>query len=1081
MEITPIRQQEIETVLNSNDINVSLRGSTSDINIDVKSEDGGIYVALSGMDTSSIEVTMPISEGPIHVICEGGLNIEGSFDGGMEVMVCLDAMFGHTHDGRYYTKESSDNLISEAERRSEELTERTFEQAQEAQEMLKQSLLTYFTESISPISVQTMSLLAGAEELQYRYVTSKTTPTVTVDGIYWDNETKNLVVPEGGIIQHMTLGIASITSERAASSYKFWNMREYYSGALSDGAKKYWLYAQVRRTGETSPVDMDGYLISETALAFEDNNVYPTLYNLLVGLLSSETNDNRSWVTMYGFTEILPGRITTDKIVSPSGKTYFDLSVGDGEGEIGGKIRFVNTGGTYTDLAGTVDGLQSQIDGQIIAWFQEHDPTLANYPANEWTTDALKDQHLNDTFTNLSTGGSWRFTKVGSVYSWVVISDTATQQALIAAGLAQDTADGKKRVFTTTPTTPYDLGDLWSGLSAGDLKVCTTARASGSYVAGDWVLASKYTDDSTAIAAALVGNPNLIPNGFRMATGNGYPFDQQDNIVYLTAGKTYTFSARGRVVSGSGTKLWVYIFENTWASQNYIEITETSLITKKAIFVPTITGHYHVFSYNNPAAVGECYTEWVMLQEGDVYVDQNTTFKQTSDEEIANQENLLENSVSRTFTAGPSENNHGINLAAVDYHYLFPTAQIVLLNGHLYTLTIGNSTLSSGSTYDIGLFNTTDWTWAGTTLDVHVNVGEKWSASFRVPNDGDNWVLRVFAGNWNATGGKTITLSNVMLQKGPFSTPWKPCLKALTEAMQGSTDVIGGLILTNLIMLKNAFGAVTAGISGMDDNITLWGGGTHEQAVTAEEGGTPLPVLLTKLGAGSNIGCLKVVDKDTVQINNGAFVVLLTTKTIAQVSASLETVTLQRIATLSPVDVGNNTFVSGTLTKTATYNRFISPGSIVLTVSYGSGYTNFGEDFMLYLVVNGTATQIGSTLSFSGLNPNGDTRNGSITIPHSVLDFAASAGHAVSLRLSRISYSEGGTPGATATFENCKIEFAEVSKQMIIANDGFCVSKDSKNVFKLYGDGSDLALSFKGKIGTTRGTLGVDSGTLKLT
>ena len=1058
MEITPIRQQEIETVLNSNDINVSLRGSASDINIDVKSEDGGIYVALSGMDTSSIEVTMPISEGPIHVICEGGLNIEGSFDGGMEVMVCLDSMFGHTHDGRYYTKESSDNLISEAERMSEELTERTFEQAQEAQEMLKQSLLAYFTESISPISVQTMSLLAGAEELQYRYVTSKTTPTVTVDGIYWDNETKNLIVPEGGIIQHMTLGIASITSERAASSYKFWNMREYYSGALSDGAKKYWLYAQVRRTGETSPVDMDGYLISETALAFEDNNVYPTLYNLLVGLLSSETNDNRSWVTMYGFTEILPGRITTDKIVSPSGKTYFDLSVGDGEGEIGGKIRFVNTGGTYTDLAGTVDGLQSQIDGQIIAWFQEHDPTLANYPANEWTTDDLKDQHLNDTFTNLSTGGSWRFTKNWGVYSWVVISDTATQQALIAAGLAQDTADGKRRVFVTTPTTPYDVGDLWAGGTTEDIKRCNTARASGGYVAGDWGKTGKYTDDSTAVAAALVGNPNLISDGWRAKTGNTYPFDQQSYIVYLTAGKQYTFTVRGRKIGASATHLAVYLHNNAWSIFAQVEIAETDYITRAVLFTPAVTEHFHVAAYAFPAGTaGDCEVLWTMLQEGDVYIDQNTAFKQTAEESVANLENLLENSVSRTIEAGANPDK-------------FISIRIPGTNT-LYTFTIGSSQLTAGTAtyyhYIIHNSGVSPSLWGSLSLG-----NAKQSITFRSLPVGDTY-MHLYAGPSGNTAGNTIILNNLMLQYGPFSTPWKPCLKALTEAMQGSTEITGGLILSNLIMLKNAIGNVLAGLSGMDDNITLWGGGTYEQAVIAEEGGTPLPVLLSKSGAGSNIGCLKVVDANTVEVDNGGYKVTISTATIASLLSSLLLVTLQRDTAIT-LSSGINALTSvGTLTKATSYNRIISAGTIPVSVTGDATTVSVSVSFRIY--VAGSANLIGNQVNF---NANG---NQTITIPASLYEASYSAGTAVYLALYCENNSSGGTATVSATFNSCLVRYSEISKQTILAQDGLCIRKDAVNEFIVKGDGSGIAMSFKGKIGSTSGTLSVASGFLKLT
>ena len=164
----------------------------------------------------------------------------------------------------------------------------------------------------------------------------------------------------------------------------------------------------------------------------------------------------------------------------------------------------------------SISGLQAQIDGVVDSWFYAYTPTTANYPASEWNTTELKQRHIGDTFTNTQAyvdeattpdaGKSWRWVNNSSVYSWTPIADSDAVKALLAASTAQDTADGKRRVFTTTPTTPYDKGDLWSGGASGDLKISTTTRAAGSsYVAGDWVLATKYTDDTavTSLENAL--------------------------------------------------------------------------------------------------------------------------------------------------------------------------------------------------------------------------------------------------------------------------------------------------------------------------------------------------------------------------------------------------------------------------------------------------------------------------------------------------------------------------------------------------------------------------------------------------
>jgi hypothetical protein len=177
------------------------------------------------------------------------------------------------------------------------------------------------------------------------------------------------------------------------------------------------------------------------------------------------------------------------------------------------KLDAITTSQTYTSTAlnafasidfvnGIKANLQSQIDGQIVSWFYDYVPTLVNLPASDWTTNTLKDNHLGDLFYHQSTGEGYRFSIVNGVYQWTVLTDTASLAALAKANLALDTADGKRRVFTTTPTTPYDVGDLWAQGSTGDIKVALTARASGPYVAADWDKASKYTDDTAVVTLA---------------------------------------------------------------------------------------------------------------------------------------------------------------------------------------------------------------------------------------------------------------------------------------------------------------------------------------------------------------------------------------------------------------------------------------------------------------------------------------------------------------------------------------------------------------------------------------------------
>jgi len=196
-------------------------------------------------------------------------------------------------------------------------TKRRFRDALETIELLDDSLLN-FSESVNPVAVQTMAALIGDESLQFRFVTSQEDLTQVVFNIAYDQENKQLSCPHG-FLQHMTLGINSISSSHGDSEYKVWEMAEYLSPVLDDGTKKYYLYAKVSREDTTAK---GNFLLSETAIAMDDVTDY---YHLLVGVLNSENDGERSYVSLYGFTEILPGRITTDRIVSTDGISFLDL------------------------------------------------------------------------------------------------------------------------------------------------------------------------------------------------------------------------------------------------------------------------------------------------------------------------------------------------------------------------------------------------------------------------------------------------------------------------------------------------------------------------------------------------------------------------------------------------------------------------------------------------------------------------------------------------------------------------------------------------------------------------------------
>lgn len=265
-------------------------------------------------------------------------------------------------------------VMEDLHRASIQFTKRRFRDAKETISMLEDALLENFTNSINPIAVQTMSMLVGDESLQFRFVNSKTNPVQVAHSITYDIEAKQLSA-EAGIIQHMTLGIASISSAHKASEYKYWNMSAYTSGRLDDGSKKYYLYAKVSRTAQTG-----SFIMSETAIKMEAVSGF---YHLLVGVLNSEYDGVRSFVTLYGFSEVLPGRVTTDRVVSGDGNSFFDFVAN--ALKLGDKLSYNVNGDGELKIKGTIVQSQSGSESYIGCFRGAYNSSYTYYNGDEVT------------------------------------------------------------------------------------------------------------------------------------------------------------------------------------------------------------------------------------------------------------------------------------------------------------------------------------------------------------------------------------------------------------------------------------------------------------------------------------------------------------------------------------------------------------------------------------------------------------------------------------------------------------------------------------------------------------------------
>jgi hypothetical protein len=247
--------------------------------------------------------------------------------------------------------ESNEVVMDTLHKEALQFTKRRYRDSMETIEMLGDALLDNFSNSINPIAVQTMAMLIGDKSLQFEFVNSMTNPSPIVHNVTYNQVTKVLSVP-AGIIQHYTLGIDTISSSHAADEYKFWSLPAFTTPTLTDGTKKYYLYAKVSKTDKTGT-----FYISEQAIAMEGVSGY---YHLLMGVLNSEYDGERSYVSLYGFTEVLPGQVRTNQIISPDGKTYFDLLLG----EIGGNIK-IKAGSSGMHNLEEWDELDARIETQV--------------------------------------------------------------------------------------------------------------------------------------------------------------------------------------------------------------------------------------------------------------------------------------------------------------------------------------------------------------------------------------------------------------------------------------------------------------------------------------------------------------------------------------------------------------------------------------------------------------------------------------------------------------------------------------------------------------------------------------------
>ncbi len=258
-------------------------------------------------------------------------------------------------------------------KRAIDYTKRRFRDAEETMKMLVNSKLN-FSKGINPMSVNAMQLLVGDKSLQFRFVNSMVKPIIEVEHSFIYDQKRKVLKTSGGILQHLTLGIDTVKPNQP---YKFWNVTAFQSPALTEENKTYYFYIKANKNNQSA-----SFVLSEDAIGLEEVSGY---YHLLTGILNSETDGERSFVTMYGFTEILPGQIKAKKWSSGDGRQYIEFL--QNVMRIKGVVEFTSDSPA---LQQTYDQAKSLDDAQIIGgenllrnyndltkWLKEHSVNVA--------------------------------------------------------------------------------------------------------------------------------------------------------------------------------------------------------------------------------------------------------------------------------------------------------------------------------------------------------------------------------------------------------------------------------------------------------------------------------------------------------------------------------------------------------------------------------------------------------------------------------------------------------------------------------------------------------------------------------
>ena len=417
--------------------------------------------------------------------------------------------------------------IELAKKEAQNYAARSYAQVRETTAMLQEQFaaLGNFDESISPLSVQTMQLIAGDESLQFEFIDSTTDPTVITPVISCTGGRLNIAYSNTTevpfYLRHRTLGQTTMSTATAERTYLTWEVYNWESGDL-DPDKPYYVYAHCPHDTTTQAT----FKVSDTAIAMDAD---ADAYTLLLGFLNTaaDADADRTFAQMYGYTEILPSRITTDKIVSADGNTYFDLV----NGEIGGNIKFTATADNTTVINSIINNNTTVKNAQAQAEWAEQLADGASLSAESAMADASNALSTANSakaaVANAGLAGRNYALKTSVPVTYTSTDDTKQLTLYYYQGVLGNAASLQGATVTVSFDYEVELvqgsfklmvDQVWYGLkefnnSNGDGTVAKTINESGHF-------SKTFTLQKTLTRIQSIASNNGLPLGYVYIQGN---------------------------------------------------------------------------------------------------------------------------------------------------------------------------------------------------------------------------------------------------------------------------------------------------------------------------------------------------------------------------------------------------------------------------------------------------------------------------------------------------------------------------------------------------------------------------------